>query len=86
MTSLENGILGGGTTLRAMLDRTKHFSLEELEALVAFYKSPLGHKVVTTLPEVVRECMAAGQAWGEQLGKRAYDRAQAYKSRPSAKS
>ena len=60
---------------------TKHFSLEELDGLIAFYKTPLGQKVVSTMPEVMRETMAAGQAWGEQLGKDAWDRARQYKSR-----
>jgi hypothetical protein len=65
---------------------TSHFTLEELDGLIAFYKTKLGQKVVSTMPAVLRESMSAGQAWGEQLGKKAWERAQQYKRRPTEKS
>ena len=44
----------------------KYYSKEELDGLLAFYQSPLGQKVIATLPEVNRESMAIGQAWGRK--------------------
>lgn len=48
----------------------KHFTHQEIRQLIAFYQSPLGRKISTTLPEIQRESVDAGRAWGEQLGDR----------------
>ena len=48
----------------------RHFTHEEIKELVAFYKTPLGQKVIATLPAVMQESMAAGQKWGEELGRK----------------
>lgn len=48
----------------------KHFSHQEIRQLIAFYESPLGRKISTTLPEIQRESLEAGRVWGEQLGDR----------------
>ena len=48
----------------------KHFTHQEIQQLIAFYQSPLGRKISTTLPEIQRESVEAGRAWGEQLGDR----------------
>ena len=48
----------------------KHFTQQEIRQLIAFYESPLGRKISTTLPEIQRESVEAGRAWGEQLGDR----------------
>jgi hypothetical protein len=48
----------------------KHFTHQEIRQLIAFYQSPLGRKISTTLPEIQRESIEAGRNWGEQLGDR----------------
>lgn len=48
----------------------KHFTHQEIRQLIAFYQSPLGRKISTTLPEIQRESVEAGRAWGENLGDR----------------
>ena len=48
----------------------KHFTHQEIRQLIAFYQSPLGRKISSTLPEIQRESVDAGRAWGEQLGDR----------------
>lgn len=35
--------------------------------LIAFYKTPLGRKLIRTMPVVIQESMAAGQQWGASL-------------------
>jgi uncharacterized protein len=42
----------------------KHFSHDEVRSLIAFYESPLGRKVVETLPAVAQESIAVGTQWG----------------------
>ncbi len=44
-----------------------HFTLSEVNGLIAFYETPLGNKVVSTLPLITQESMLAGQQWGETL-------------------
>jgi hypothetical protein len=48
----------------------QHFTHQEIRQLIAFYESPLGRKISTTLPEIQRESQEAGRVWGEQLGDR----------------
>jgi len=50
------------------------FSQQELEALLAFYKSPLGQKVIETMPTLLQQSHALGIAWGMQVGKRMKER------------
>jgi uncharacterized protein len=46
----------------------RELSKEELDALAAFFKSPLGLKLVDTQAKTMREVMQAGQEWGMQVG------------------
>lgn len=47
----------------------KYYTVEDLKAVNAFYESPAGQKVLSTLPQVMQESMKAGQEWGEKIGK-----------------
>ena len=47
----------------------KNLSREDVQALVTFYSSPLGHKVITVLPQISAEAHEAGKKWGETLGR-----------------
>ena len=49
----------------------KHFTQDDLEQLIAFYKTPLGRKLIASTPSVVQESIAAGQSWGRQVAERA---------------
>jgi hypothetical protein len=40
---------------------------DELAALIAFYKSPIGMKFVAVQPEIMRQSMMAGERWGARL-------------------
>lgn len=44
-----------------------NFTLEDLKGLRAFYGTPLGQKLIATLPAVTQQGMAAGQAWGQRI-------------------
>jgi uncharacterized protein len=45
----------------------KYYSEEDIDQIIAFYNSPVGKKMISTLPMVMQESMAAGQTWGKQL-------------------
>jgi hypothetical protein len=44
-----------------------NFSVEDLKALRAFYSTPLGQRLIATLPSITQQGMAAGQAWGRRV-------------------
>lgn len=46
----------------------KYFTADEIKQLIAFYKTPLGQKVTSTLPAITQESMEAGQKWGQEIG------------------
>ena len=48
----------------------KYYTIEDLKALNAFYESPVGQKVLSTLPQITQESMKIGQAWGEDVARR----------------
>ena len=48
----------------------KYYSIEDLKAVNAFYESPVGQKVLSTLPQITQESMKIGQAWGEDVARR----------------
>ena len=49
----------------------KYYSLEDLKAVNAFYSSPAGQRVLSTLPSIMQESMVIGQEWGQQVGQQA---------------
>ncbi len=52
----------------------KYYTDDEIKELIAFYETPLGRKIVSVTPMIMRESMISGQEWGQQLGKKAIDR------------
>src|SRR5262245_8324220 len=45
----------------------KYYTLEDVQALIAFYSSDLGKKVLAVRPQVLRDGRAAGESWGKSL-------------------
>jgi uncharacterized protein len=43
-----------------------HFTADEVQGLIKFYKSPLGQKLVAQMPATMAEAAQAGQQWGRQ--------------------
>jgi uncharacterized protein len=54
-----------------------NFSADEIKQLVAFYKSPIGRKIVIQLPQLMQQSLTMGQSWGRQAGARAVERIRA---------
>ena len=44
-----------------------NFTIEDLRGLRAFYNTPLGQKLIQTLPAVTQQGMSAGQGWGQRI-------------------
>jgi hypothetical protein len=43
-----------------------HFSADEVDGLIKFYKSPLGQKLVAQMPSTLAEAAQSGQQWSRQ--------------------
>jgi hypothetical protein len=52
----------------------KYLTADELIALIAFYETPLGKKVVGVLPQIFREASAVGEQLGHSVQERALER------------
>jgi uncharacterized protein len=50
----------------------KHFTHEEIKALLEFYGSPLGQKVAAAMPQISREVQAAMRNAGNQAARQAW--------------
>lgn len=46
----------------------KYYSHEEITAMIHFYESTAGKKLVETMPKVLAESMEMGRTWGQQIG------------------
>ncbi len=46
----------------------RYFTLEELEGLIEFNRSPIGAKANRVMPLLLRESMTAAQQWSEEMG------------------
>jgi hypothetical protein len=53
----------------------RHYTLAELQRISAFYASDIGQKMLKESPEVMKETMAIGMAWGGAAGKAAAEHA-----------
>lgn len=51
----------------------KHLSQEDLKALLEYYKSPFGQRMLKILPEVARDSQLAGYTLGQKAAEEAMD-------------
>ena len=45
------------------------FTVQELTEIGAFYKTPIGQKMIATQPEILQRSMQVGLVWGQNIGK-----------------
>ncbi|MEM8901210.1 MAG: DUF2059 domain-containing protein [Bacteroidota bacterium] len=48
-----------------------HLSLEELQGIIEFYKTPVGKKLIEKTPLIMQESMELGKAWGQEISETA---------------
>ncbi len=53
----------------------RHYSMDELRGLAAFYKSKLGQRLVNETPKILQETVPIGRAWGQESGQDAMAKA-----------
>jgi uncharacterized protein len=47
----------------------QELNVEELGAVCAFYKSPVGAKLLSVQPKIARQSIVLGQRWGAEIGR-----------------
>jgi len=47
----------------------KNLSDDDIKQLIQVYQTPIGQKLITVMPKILAESQAAGEKWGEQLGR-----------------
>jgi hypothetical protein len=55
----------------------KYYSDDDIVQLLAFYRSPIGQKVIGKTPVILEESMEAGKQWGEKVGEKVISRLKA---------
>ncbi len=45
----------------------KYYTETDIDQLITFYNSPIGKKMINTMPLVMQESMKAGQNWGREI-------------------
>ena len=48
----------------------KYYTDSDIVQLIAFYQTPVGKKVILTMPLVMQESMQVGQTWGTELAEK----------------
>jgi len=48
----------------------EHLSLEDIQGIIQFYKTPAGMKFAEKTPFIVQESIQVGQQWGMQIGEK----------------
>ena len=57
----------GGLTDQVVPIYDRYFTHQEIQELLAFYRTPLGQKTIAVLPQVVNDSILAGQRWAQSL-------------------
>lgn len=47
---------------------SKYLAIEDLQAIIQFYESPVGKKFAENTPLIMQESMQIGQQWGRKIG------------------
>ena len=71
-------VLAGDIRTRLQLTvYASHFSREEVRAMIAFYRTPVGQKLIAETPALTADAMNVGQIWGRELATRVVQKMQA---------
>ena len=76
-TALQDEIRKSSPQLLTQIARlyARHYTLDELKQLAAFYNSPVGKKTVSSAADIAKESLPVGMAWGLSIGTTAAQRA-----------
>lgn len=72
VTAVVSGYLGNPARTKELFDQigqvyARTFTPAEIQQLIAFYKTPVGHKLTASLPAITSESAQIGQAWAAKV-------------------
>ena len=51
----------------------KYYTTEEINKMIEFYQTPLGKKLIATMPQIMQASIQEGQSWGKEVGEKVYN-------------
>ncbi len=57
----------------------RYLTQDDLEAIIAFYDTPAGKKLIETQPMILQDSMEVGQQWGQEVAQQVMERYEAQK-------
>lgn len=70
METLQEELANGSMENLVVPIYARYFTLDEVEQLLAFYRTPVGRKTIEVMPLLTQESMQVGQSWGMAIGPR----------------
>lgn len=55
----------------------KYYTHEDIKAIIGFYESPAGQKMLSVLPQITQEMMPKAMEWGQDVGRRVMEKMKA---------
>lgn len=55
----------------------KYYTADDLRAINDFYETPVGQRLLRSLPQLMQEAMKVGERWGQEAAMRALNKIQA---------
>ncbi|MEI6310927.1 MAG: DUF2059 domain-containing protein [Bacteroidota bacterium] len=52
----------------------KYFTEEDLKEIIAFYKTPIGKKLLQNNPAIIKDAMNIGKKWGEEIAEQVIEK------------
>lgn len=52
----------------------KYFTESDLKEIIAFYKTPIGQKLLHNNPAIIKDAMSVGKKWGEDVAEQVVDK------------
>lgn len=70
---LRGNVSEQGLTERLSPLYDKHFTYDEIQEMLAFYETPLGRKLLGSMPELTKSTDQVSRQWGKELGNQIVD-------------
>lgn len=66
LTDFENRLVGGDMQALIVSAYQRHFSSEDADAMIAFYKTPVGRRAILMMPVLMKELQEGGAQLGQE--------------------
>jgi len=64
----------------------RYFTLDDMDKMIAFYRSDVGQKFIALQPKLLQETFKLGQAWGDKVARDVYQKMEPWLKKRGLKS